>query len=48
MGRKKLDYETDKLVFQIPKELKPQLKAELKPIVKKKVDNWKKKLMKNK
>jgi hypothetical protein len=42
MGRNKLDYEFDRVVLQVPKELKEEIKKELKPIVKKKVDKWKK------
>lgn len=43
MGRNKLDYETDRVVFQIPKEIKCKLKEELSPLVKEKVRKWKKK-----
>lgn len=44
MGRKANNYESDRLTFQIPKDkkLKAALKKELKPVIKKGVDKWKK------
>ena len=42
MARPKNNYETDKLVFQVPKDLKESLKTKLKPIIKKEVKKWKK------
>jgi hypothetical protein len=40
MGRKKIDYETTRLTFQVPKELKCKLKEELSPVIKEKVKKW--------
>jgi len=46
MGRKKIDYETTRLTFQVPKELKCNLKEEISPIIKEKVKKWKDELNK--
>lgn len=42
MSRPFNDYPTDKVVLQVPKELKCELKELLTPIVKKRVEKWKK------
>ena len=43
MSRKKLEYEVERLTFQVPKEIKDELYKKIKPIVKKEVAKFKKK-----
>lgn len=43
MGRKKLDYETDRLTFTVPKAIKKELYKKFKPFVKKEVNKWRNK-----
>lgn len=42
MGRKPIDYESTRLTFHVPKELKCKLKEELTPVIRKKIAKWKK------
>tara|TARA_R110001599_G_C12001707_1_gene637117 strand:+ start:386 stop:529 length:144 start_codon:yes stop_codon:yes gene_type:complete len=42
MSRPINEHNSTRLTFQVPKDLKCELYEELKPIIKKKVDKWKK------
>ncbi len=42
MGRNKNNHETDRLTFQVPKEIKDYLYKLLKPLVKREVKKFKK------
>ena len=40
MGRKKIEYESVRLTFHVPKEIKKDMYNKIKPLIKKEVDNF--------